>query len=94
MYVGTVWFDDNSSAGDTHYEANISRCVLNGDNLVFEFSGGDEGHQYSGECRLRRIRGNQFSGQGSFTYAGLEKIDASVSVEVNEEGAYYGRNVA
>lgn len=84
-YRGRLFLDYESEDEEAHYQADVTRAVLDGESLVLEFSGSDpdEG-RYRGACRLRR-QGEAFLGVGEFQSTTVKPLNARVRLEIDEE---------
>jgi hypothetical protein len=85
MYTGDLWLDFESDEEEAHYSAQISRCILREDELVFEFSGADEGHIFTGSCTLRK-NDDSYTGSGNFAYDGQDTVPSTVSLRLEKDG--------
>lgn len=85
MYHGSLWLDFENDHEEAHYSAEISRCIINDDEIIFQFTGVDEGHHYSGNCRLSK-NGGKYYGVGIFKYEGNREISSTVEVSLQGNG--------
>ncbi|GAB4404822.1 MAG: hypothetical protein OHK0048_24460 [Rhodoferax sp.] len=85
MYQGSLWLDFENDHEEAHFSAEISRCIINNNEIIFQFTGIDEGSRYSGSCRLSK-NGEKYYGVGIFKYEGGDEISSTVEVSLDKDG--------
>lgn len=83
-YTGDLWLDYISDEEEAHYSAKITSFVLTETHIIFEYSGNDDGHPYSGSGTLKNV-GNTYEGVCSFTHAGEDNVPAKVELKVERD---------
>ncbi len=66
MIRGTIYLDYN---GEPQFKVDVNHFIWRENEVVFDFSGSDDGAQYSGSCRLVR-NSKAFEGGASYWYDG------------------------
>ena len=84
MYTGKLYLDFDDDNEESHYVANVSRCLIRENELVMDFNGKDEGRAYQGSCRLS-LSGENYIGKGTFCYEGEKPVYAAISLILNRE---------
>jgi|UPI0008368317 hypothetical protein len=64
MIRGTIYLDYE---GEPQFKVDVTQFIWREDEVVFDFSGVDEGSKYSGSCQLAR-NGDAFEGEASYRY--------------------------
>lgn len=64
MIRGTIYLDYK---GVPHFKVDVTQFILRENEVVFDFSGADEGSKYSGSCQLAR-NSDAFEGDAFYRY--------------------------
>jgi len=86
MYKGSLWLDFENDHEEEHLSAKISRCIIRGDEIIFEFSGINEGCHYSGSCKLLK-NDAAYYGVGIFKYADDREVSSIVEASLQINGS-------